>query len=175
MATLFQIVGNVKALHDLLIECGGELSDDQTEAVIDGWLAETNEALETKADGICWLIREFEGRAGVREQAGKALIASARTDGNKAKRLKDRLKLFLETCGFSKLETEHFKLTIQADGGLVALIVPPGWEAEPASAPEAFQRRLIELDRTAIREAIRNDEETFGAKLAERGTQLRIR
>lgn len=36
-------------------------------------------------------------------------------------------------------------------------------------------RRTIVLDRDAIREAIRNDEETHGAELGERGTHLRIR
>lgn len=47
--------------------------------------------------------------------------------------------------------------------------------ADPASAPEAFQRRVIQLDNTAIREAIRNDEAPEGCGLGERGTQIRIR
>ena len=154
MPTLFEIGADVMALHDLLAECGGELTDEQTEAAIDDWLAETNAAVETKANGICWLIREFEGRADVREQAAKALSASAGVDGNKARRLKDRLKLFLEACGYTKLETEHFKLTIAANGGALPLVVPEGWEREPASAPEAFHKVEIKLNRDAIRDAI---------------------
>jgi hypothetical protein len=175
MATLFQIGDEVKALHDLLFECGGELADAEAEAVIDQWLVETNASIETKVNGYCWLIREFEGRSDVREQAAKALMSSARADANAAERLKSRLKQFLETCGFQKLQTEHFKLNIQANGGSVALIVPPQWEADPASAPEAFHKHVIQLNRDAIREAIRNDEETHGARLGDRGTQLRIR
>src|SRR5262249_5396739 len=133
MGTLFEIGAEVTALHDLLIECGGDLTDEQAEAAIDEWLAETNAAIETKVNGICWLICEFEGRSDVREQAAKALMASAGADANAAKRLKARLKAFLEVCGLTKLQTEHFKLAIAANGGALPLIVPPAWEAEPAS------------------------------------------
>jgi len=175
MSTLFQIVDEILALHDLLTECGGELPNDEAEAAIDQWLSETNIALDKKVNSICWLIREFEGRSSIREEAAKALMASAGADINEAKRLKSRLKLFLEMCGLSKLQTEHFKLTVAQNGGALPLIVPKEWEQEPAEAPEAFQRRVIELDHRAIREAIRNEEETYGAELGERGNHLRIR
>ena len=175
MATLFQIAAEISALHDLLSEVGGELPDAEAEAAIDQWLAETDASLEKKIDSYCWLIREFEGRADVREQAAKALMASAGADGNQAKRLKGRLKQFLEMCGFQKFQTEHFKLNIQANGGALPLIIPQAWERDPAEAPEAFQKREILLNTAAIREAIRNDEETHGAYLGERGTQLRIK
>jgi hypothetical protein len=175
MPTLFQIGDEISALHDLLTECGGELPDGEAEAAIDGWLAETNAGLETKVNKICWLIREFEGRADVLEVEAKRLMALAGADGNQAKRLKARLKAFFEICGMSKLQTEHFKLAIAANGGVLPLVVPQEWERDPAEAPEAFQKRVLELDRTAIKEAIRNEEETHGAFLGERGTQLRIR
>jgi hypothetical protein len=175
MPTLFQIAEEIMALHNLLTECGGELSDEEAEQAIDEWLAETKASLENKVDSYCWLIREVEGRADIREQAAKALMAIAVIDDNMAERLKARLKNYLEICGVSKLETPHFKLNIQKSGGSVALIVPPAWEADAASAPEVFHKIKIELNTTAIREAIRNDEETHGARLAERGTHLRIR
>jgi hypothetical protein len=175
MPTLFQIADDAVALHDLLTECGGELPDEQAEAVIDQWLSETSQALDKKVNSYCWLIKEFEGRSEARELAAKHLMASAGADLNQAKRLKDRLKAFLEICGLKKLETEHFKLSIQANGGVLPLIVPQEWERDPASAPEAFHKIEVKLDNAAIREAIRNDEETHGAQLGERGTQLRIR
>jgi hypothetical protein len=175
MPTLFQIADEISALHDLLTECGGELPDGEAGTTIDQWLAETNVALEKKVNSICWLIREFEGRADVLELEAKRMTALAGADGNQAKRLKARLKAFLEMCGFSKLQTEHFKLSIQANGGAPPLLIPSDWDDDPANAPEAFQRRTIVLDRDAIREAIRNDEETYGAELGERGFHLRIR
>jgi hypothetical protein len=174
MPTLFEIADEISALHDLLTECGGELADEESEAAIDQWLAETSLALEKKINGYVWLVREFEGRADVREQAAKALMASAGADANQAKRLKARLKSFLEVCGLSKLQTEHFKLSIQANGGALPLIVPESWKNDPANAPEKFHRRKIELNNEAIKNAIRNDEDTHGAYLGDRGTSLRI-
>lgn len=175
MPTLFQISDDISALHDLLTEVGGELADAEAEAAIEGWMAETNAALETKVNNICWLVREFEGRSEVLETEAKRLMALAGADGNQAKRLKARLKAFFEFNEITKMQTEHFKLTIAANGGVLPLVVPPAWERDPAEAPEAFQRRTIVLDRDAIREAIRNDEETHGASLGERGNHLRIR
>lgn len=175
MPTLFEIGAEIRALHDLLTECGGELSDAEAETAIDEWLAEADDALEKKVDGYCGLIREFEARSEARAIEAKRLMALAGADGNQAERLRARLKAFFEICGIRKLETPRFRMSIQANGGAVALIVPPAWERDPTEAPEAFQRRVIELDRNAIREAIRNDEETHGACLGERGSHLRIR
>jgi Siphovirus Gp157 len=141
MSTLFQIAGEISALHDLLVECGGELTDAQAEEAIDGWVAETQTSLEQKVNQYVWLIREFEGRSEIRERAAKDLMASAGADCNEAKPLKARLKIFFETCGLSKLETPHFKVAIAANGVALQLVVPPEWEAEPASAPEAFHLR----------------------------------
>lgn len=175
MPTLFEISADIEALHDLLTECGGELPDVEAEAAIDGWLAETDAALEKKIDGYCGLIREFEARSAAREIEANRLLALADADGNQAKQLRARLKAFFETCDIKKMETPRFRVGVQANGGLVPLIIPQEWERDPAEAPEAFQKREIRLDNAAIREAIRNDEETHGAYLGERGTQLRIR
>jgi len=175
MPTLFQIADEISALHDLLTECGGELPDAEAEAAIDQWLGETEAALEKKVDGYCGLVREFEARSEAREIEAKRLMALAGADGNQARRLKARLKAFFEIAGIKKLETPRFRVSVQANGGVLPLIVPSDWDDDPANAPEAFQRRTIVLDRDAIREAIRNDEETYGAELGERGNHLRIR
>jgi len=53
--------------------------------------------------------------------------------------------------------------------------VPEMWEEMPATAPEAFHRRVIELDKQAIREALEGGEEINGCAIVERGTHLRIR
>src|SRR5262245_45463871 len=121
MPTLFQIAGEISALHDLLTECGGELTDEQTETAIDEWLAETDAALEKKVDSYCGLIREFEARSEAREIEAKRLMALAGGDGNQAKRLKARLKDFFEAHGIEKLETPRYHVSIQANGGFLPL------------------------------------------------------
>jgi hypothetical protein len=175
MPTLFQIGDEIRALHDLLTECDGELPDAEAEAAIDQWLDETELALETKVENICGLVREFEERGKAREVEATRMMALAVGDSNEAKRLKARLKSFFEVCGIQKMETPRFRVSIQANGGSQPVIVPPDWERDPAAAPEAFHRIKIELDNKAIREAIRNDEETHGAYLGERGTRLVIK
>jgi hypothetical protein len=175
MPTLFQIGDEIRALHDLLTECEGELPDAEAEAAIDGWLAETEGDLFKKVDGYCGLIRELEARSEAREIEAKRLMALAGADGNQAKRLKDRLKAFFEISGIKKLETPRFRVSVQANGGQLPLIIPDDWDDDAASAPEAFQRRVIVLDTVAIRTAICNGEETHGACLGERGNHLRIK
>jgi len=175
MPTLFQIADEIAALHDLLTESAGEITEAETEAAIDQWFVDNEQALEKKVDGYCGLIREFEARSEAREIEAKRLMALAGSDANQAKRLKDRLKYFFEVCGIKKLETPRFRLSIQANGGQAPLVFPTEWENFPYNAPECFHKTEIRLDRTAIREAIRNDEETHGAFLGDRGTSLRIR
>lgn len=173
MPTLYELSQDLLALEALLTETGGEITDD--DAALEVWFDELGEQRDAKIDGYCALIREFEARAEARELEAKRLMALAGSDTNNAKRLKARLKGFFEAQGIKKLETARFRLSVQANGGALPVIVPEGWEKEPASAPEAFQRRVIQLDKEAIREAIRNDDETHGASLGERGNHLRIR
>lgn len=175
MPTLYEIGGNLTALHDLLIECDGEITDAEAEAAIDGWLAEMQTALETKVDNYCALIREYESRADARELEAKRLMVGAGAYNNNAKRLKGRLKGFLELHGIARLETERFLLSVQRNGGKAPLVVPERWEQEPASAPEAWQRRVIQLDKEAIREALEAGEQVDGCEIAPRGNHLRIR
>lgn len=175
MTTLFEIGDEITALHDLLNETGGDITDEEAEKAIDQWLSDNQLALEQKVDSYCFLRQEFRARADARMAEAQRLMKLAGTDAKNASRLEARLKLFFELHGFQKLETPRFKVSIQKNGGAAPLIVPDEWEQDPASAPEAFQRRVIQLDRDAIREAIRNDEEAPGCSIAPRGTHLRIR
>jgi len=173
--TLFKIADEIRALHDLLTELDGDVSDAQVEETVDQWLAQIGEQVEEKVDAYCVLIHEFEARANARHEESARIAKLGNADTGNAGRLKDRLKQFMEATGRLKIETPAFKLAIQKNGGVLPLIVPEDWEIEPARAPEAFQRRVIQLDKQAIREALRNDEMVNGCALAERGTHLRIR
>lgn len=175
MPTLYELSQDLLALEALLTETGGEITDDDAGAALERWFDELGERRDAKIDGYCALIREFEARAEARELEAKRLMALAGSDGNNAKRLKARLKAFFEAQGIKKLETARFRLSVQGNGGALPLIVPEAWEREPASAPEGFQRRVIQLDKEAIKTAIQNDDETHGAHLGERGTHLRIK
>lgn len=174
MRSLFQISDDLLALEAILSEVGGEITEDEAGAALEDWFNELGAERDQKIDNYAALIREFEARAEARESAAKGLMALAATDANNARRLKDRLKGFFEAHAIKKLDTPRFRVSVQANGAL-PLIFPGEWQDDPANAPEAFQRRVIQLDREAIREAIRNDAEAHGAALGERGFHLRIR
>lgn len=173
--SLFQISDDIQALDDLLLELEGEVTDGEIEAVIDAWLAENKQALESKVDAYCWLIREREALANARTQEAQRLSDLAQADTNRVARLRGRLKVFFDLQGITKLETSSHKLTIANNGGGLPLIINPDWLADPASAPEQFHKVKIELDKQAIREAIRNNEPVDGCMVGERGTHLRIK
>lgn len=170
--TLFSLSDEIFALEASLEN--DDLTDEQRAALVDAWL-EAQGDVAVKIDNYAAYIRELEARSIARQYEAGRLEALAKTDTNRIASLKARLKLYFEAHGLTKLETPRFKVAIQKNGGIVPLVVPPEWEAEPASAPEAFQRRVILLDKEAIREAIRNDEEAHGATLGERGSSIRIR
>lgn len=175
MKSLFQIGDDIRALDDLLFELEGEVTDTEIEAAIDQWLAENKDNLFAKIDGYCALIGEREALAKARQDEAQRLSDLAQHDTNRVTRLRARLKAFFELHDITKMETHHHKLTIAKNGGTLPLIVNPVWLADPANAPEQFHKVRIDLDKEAIREALRNDEPVEGCAVGERGTHLRIK
>lgn len=170
--TLFNLSEEILALDAQLD--AEDLTDDQRAELVDRWL-ETQEDAAIKLDNYAGLISELDARAEARAVEGKRLIALAYEDERRAANLRARLKLYFQRHELKKFETPRYKIALQQHGGQVPLIIPPEWESDPANAPEAFQKRIIQLDKNAIREAIRNDGETHGASLGERGSSIRIR
>ncbi len=175
MRSLFEIGDDLSALEELLTDLDGEIPEGEIGTAIEEWFDALGEERDNKIRNYCALIEMMMLSADACEEEARRLTKLKRANENGAQRLKDRLKTFFEQHGIQKLDLGIFKPRIQANGGILPLIVPQGWERDPAEAPEVFQRRVIQLDRDAVREAIRNDEETHGACLGERGTQLRVR
>ena len=171
--TLFEIGAEIRALHDLLSETDGDITE--SEQAIDAWLRENEVNLKQKLDSCGGLIMEFDARAKARKEEAARLSALSQADENNVERLGKRLKLFLEGIGETKVETLRFKFAVQKNGGKAALTVPFDWETEPARAPEAFQRRVIQLDREQIRIALEAGDVIEGCCIEERGTHLRIK
>ena len=175
MRKLWEISEDLDALAGLLDGADGEISDDEAGRAIEQWFDELGAERDQKIDNYCALIRQYEADAAARQEEANRLRGLSMADENQAERLKKRLRCFFEKHGIVKLDTSRFKLALQANGGALPLIVPAEWEQDAASAPEVFQCHVIQLDRKAIREAIRNDEAPEGCGMGERGKHLRIR
>lgn len=149
--TLYEIGEDLQTLNDLLFDLGGDITDPQVESEIERLFAGLNEERDRKINGYCGFIKRLEAQAELQEAEYKRLLAMQRATLHQVKRLKERLKLFLENQQQPKLDTGIFKLAIQANGGEAPFFVPAQWSADPASAPEQFHRKKIELDKDAAR------------------------
>jgi len=175
MRSLFAISDDLLALETVLLETGGEITDDEAGRELERYFEHLHEERDRKVNGICWLIKELEARAKVRYEAARQLHALSEIDDNAAERLRGRLKLFMQQQGLKRLETDHARLTLAQNGGKAPLVIPEAWEQEPAQAPEAYQRRVIHLDKEAIREDLEDGILIPGCAIGERGTHLRLK
>lgn len=169
--TLFSIGDDLTALADLLFDMEGEVTGE-TEATIDKWFAELNDAVEQKVDGYCALIREIEFRADARKAEAGRLRARAEIDASAAKRLRDRLKVFMVTHGKSKIETPRFQVSVAGNGGLEPMDIDP---IDLNEIPAQFVKFDPSLDKDAVRQVLERGFKLDFARLRERGTSLRIR
>lgn len=170
MRTLFSISDDLLKLNELLDECEG---DAQQQKLINQWLEALGEERDAKLDNYSALIVELQARAEVRKAEAKRLMELVAADENRAKLLKERLKLFFETHGLKSVETSRYKLNLAKNGGKAPLILD---ESVPMTQlPEQFQRVSIEADTKAIREALEAGQELPFAHLGDRGSSLRIK
>lgn len=174
-STLLQILDardeHARALHELLGELQGDLSDEGAAQIIDDWLAERDRPLKQKLDGYGSVIRERESLAVARRAEAERLNALARADENTVKRLKDRLRWFFEAESITSLETPRFKFSIAQNGGLAPLLV----YALPEDLPGKFQKVVISPNNEKIRAALEAGEQLTYAELGPRGHHLRVR
>lgn len=154
-------------------EDGEPISEEEQARIIDAFVT-ADEQFKDKVDRYCELIHAFGARADYREYRANQLAQLARLDQSVADKLRARLKAVMELRGEVAIETDNHRLRIARNGGKAPVIVPDEWRQAPSSAPEAFHRRKIELDLTAIRAALEAGETIEGCAIGERGTRLTI-
>jgi hypothetical protein len=169
MSTLLQISEGLLAFQRLLDESDGELTPE-VEAALDQWFAELSDARDQKLDAYAALIRECTLRASVRKAEQERLALRVRVDEKLAKALKERLKLFLEVQGISKVETQRYRITVCKNGGKQPLEV----NADPSALPAVCQRITIAPDLDAIYKHLESGIPVAGCRLLPRGKHVRI-
>lgn len=149
LGTLYEIGLDLMALEELVTEIGGDVSDEDIEATIDAWLAETGEAQKTKVDRYVQLIREMLVRAEGRAKEATRLAALAGADKRGAERLEQRLLEHFLRTKTDELQTHLFKIKVVRNGGKRSLKLLVAAEQMPA------QLRIEEIVYKADTEHIR--------------------
>lgn len=180
--TLFDLSDDLLALEDLLEAAGGELTPE-LDAAYEALLGDRG-TLTEKVDGYAALIADISFRAEGRKAEAKRLADLAKIDENKAKALKERLKLFFDRHGLKDLQTKLHRFSVVKNGGVRQLAFPDDFD--PASLAPIYRAERVVVD--VDKEALRRDLEALeaaaqvgvgvdidGIYLAERGTSLRIR
>lgn len=169
--TLLSIADDVLALSRLIDSIDGGELDADVAAVLDEWFKEVEGDETEKIDGYAALIRETKLTAAARREEADRLGKLAAADEAKAKRLTDRLRLYLEMTGRTRLETTRYKVALCLNGGKLPLVMPDNI-LELLNG--AWTKVRYEPDAEAIRAALEAGQAVPGCRLGERGRHLRI-
>ena len=169
MPTLLELSDDMRALGELLQE--EDMTDESAARILDGWWAETSADLNEKIDGYMYLIAEKEAMAEWRSGEAARLELLAKTDANLARRLRERLKVWIElNTQKGKYETRRSRLWSQRNGGTPVILHVAAHEL-----PVAFREDVIvykaRMDK--IKEVLKSGQALTFAHLGERGTHLR--
>lgn len=167
MKTLFEISADLHELYESLELLDGDVTE--ADSFISAWMETIEEDQAVKFDGYAALIRHYDSRALVRKVERDRIAEHIRVDENKANRLRQRLLDYMKTHGLDKVECPRCVVSRQVNSS-TPLDIP-----DESAIPRTFLRKTITVDRTAIREALKNGRKVRGAALGERGYHLRIR
>lgn len=162
MSTIFNIVGDVKALNSLIESLTDEETGETRELTPEEketfgeWVSEEQEKFESKFDKICKVFKNLKASASVTQAERDTLKGEmdrlskrAKARENEADRVKGLLWYAFDSLGMKKYKTDLFSAGIQA----TAASVKPGALFDVADAPEWLYKEP-ELSSTKIKEAL---------------------
>lgn len=173
--SLFELTTELQALESLLIESeSAELTPESSDA-IEAWFAELIDQEGVKLDGYYYLIRKLDTEAASAAEEAERFRMKQQVRLNSVKRLKDRIKLHLETTGRKKIVTQsQHEFAVVYNGGVQRI----EYDKQPSELPYSeFVRTEVtyKFDEKLIREAIASGDGPEWAKLVDRGTHLRVK
>lgn len=162
MSTIYSIVGDVKALNDLIEsltdEETGETREltDEEKTTFAAWVKEESEAFDSKFDRICKFFKNLKASAATAQAERDSLkdemdrlSKRAKARENEAGRVKDLLWFAFDALGMKKHKTELFSAGIQA----TAASIKTDSSFDIAKIP-AFLYKDPELSATKIKEGL---------------------
>lgn len=168
--SILALTADMEALRDLLEECGGDISNPETEAAVLSWVNENAEARTAKVEAYCQLVRVFELEEAAIVAEMDRLKARATVKANAQKALKSRLMWAMGQWAEKKIDTGKFVVSVAANGGVQPIEVE-----DESKVPEEFGEMKWHLDAAKVRKAVADGKEVPGVKVLPRGSHLRIK
>ena len=161
MTSLYEIAGMYRTILEM------EPENDEEYGAMMTALDEVQAELTEKADHIVRYIRNLSAEAEALKAEEAALYKKRKAAENKAERLKAYLAAQMTLCGLKELKAGLFRLRLQPTMPAISIV-------DESVVPEKFHRVKIEIDRLAIRDALKAGEEVPGIEV-QRGETLVIR
>jgi hypothetical protein len=163
--SLFVIAGEYRQQLDQLEQTG---LDEQT---FQDTLESISGDIEEKSINVAMFIRNLEASAAAIETQIEAMEERSKAIRKKADHIKEYLRANMEHAKLQKIESPFFVLSIRKNPASLVLddekLVPPSFLKTPEPPPPM-------LDKTAIKDALKNGQVVPGAHL-EQKTRLEIR
>lgn len=161
MGTLFDITEDFRSLYELATdpECDEQVFQD----TLEGLMGE----LEIKSCGYTQVIKQLDMEAKQAKEVSQMFAEKAKVRENHIKRMKEALKIAMETAGTDQIEAGAFTIKLQKNGGLQPLKIT-------GDVPENMTKVIVEPDTDRIREYLK-DNECEWAHLEERGKHIVIK
>lgn len=176
--SLYALASSFLALSDLLEEldeAGTPTAD--VAATVQKWIEELDghAAVKLEAVGRFIVQQQVEAAAAIGAlEAAEAEMQRLRkrvaVSGNKVKRLKEGVLLLMQTMGQPAVKTQTFTFTETKNGGKLPLTVD---DVDPMTVGPDLTTTIINHD--AVRARLEAGQRLAWARLADRGTHLRIK
>ena len=175
MRKLFDIAEDLLCLDALLNEIEGDVSRmGEAEPVLVAWIDGLAIEEGKKLDGYVNWIKQLEMEATAAHAEADQFAAKAKARDERAKWLKNRLKMYLEVTGRTEALTDSGRtVAVQKNGGKVPIEFNEGIDIDWVEP--RFIKTTKSIDTDEVRRALEAGEELELAKFGKFGTNLRIR
>jgi hypothetical protein len=161
--TIYQIEQSYNQLAEELIDNGGELTPELSEA-----LAITEEQLQNKSVAYSFVIKQIDSEVDIIDAEIKRLQAMKKTRENAAERLKANIKHAMELFNIDEIKTPLVKINFRKSEAVEVD------DVNQLPAPYKVVKVTEQADKMAIKEAIKNGADIIGCRIvANRNLQIK--
>lgn len=172
-ATLYDLTAEMRIIEDAIDRAEQDgVGELEATTYLYQLLLEGDGQLGEKLERYARLVKNAEAYAEMLKQEAARLTDRAKAQTNRAKRLKDAVHWALTTLGIGKHQAGPHEWRIQANGGKAPLAIDEA--VTPETVEPRFQRVEVAFEIDAIRSALEAGEDVPWARLAERGTHVRL-